>query len=394
MNKRIVTKYRDGILTAVYENDRFTLFNWERPDRESLIGNIYVGRVNKVVHGIHAAFVDVGDGLSGYYSLTDNPVHLYLSEGKHDRLKEGDMILVQVERDPVKTKMMVLTGKLNLTGRYVALTCGYPGLSFSSKLKGGQYKELKDQVRDALSDFPTADYALIVRTNGKTVGPETIQKEAYALLERLEKIKKDALYRTAGCLMMTVPAGWLQDIRDSRDDELDEILTDDKDIFDQLTEFMHESCPSLTERLRFYSDDYPLAKLYRLETELEQALSERVWLKSGGFLVIQPTEAMTVIDVNTGKFIGKKNAEETFLKLNLEAAKEIALQIKLRNLSGIIIVDFIDMEAEESRQELMRQLNILLLNDQIKTTLVDMTKLGLVEITRKKVRKPLAEQLR
>ncbi|MBQ1207236.1 MAG: ribonuclease E/G, partial [Lachnospiraceae bacterium] len=213
MNKRIVTKYRDGILTAVYENDRFTLFNWERPDRESLIGNIYVGRVNKVVHGIHAAFVDVGDGLSGYYSLTDNPVHLYLSEGKHDRLKEGDMILVQVERDPVKTKMMVLTGKLNLTGRYVALTCGYPGLSFSSKLKGGQYKELKDQVRDALSDFPTADYALIVRTNGKTVGPETIQKEAYALLERLEKIKKDALYRTAGCLMMTVPAGWLQDIR-------------------------------------------------------------------------------------------------------------------------------------------------------------------------------------
>ena len=393
MNKRIITKYRDGILTAVYENDRFTLFNWERPDRKSLIGNIYVGRVNKVVPGIQAAFVDVGDGLTGYYSLADNPVHLYLSEGKHDRLKEGDMILVQVERDPVKTKMMVLTGKLNLTGRYVALTCGYPGLSFSAKLKGGQYKELKDRTRTALSDFPTEDYALIVRTNGKTVEPETIQNEAYALLERLEKIKRDAMYRTAGCLMMSVPAGWLQDIRDSRDDELDEILTDDRDIYDRLTGFVKDICPSLTERLRYYSDDYPLAKLYRLETELEQALSERVWLRSGGFLVIQPTEAMTVIDVNTGKFIGKKNAEETFLKLNLEAAKEIALQIRLRNLSGIIIVDFIDMEAEESRQELIRQLDALLSADQIKTTLVDMTKLGLVEITRKKVRKPLAEQL-
>jgi len=392
MNKRIVTKYRDGILTAVYENDRFTLFNWERPDRESLIGNIYVGRVNKVVPGIQAAFVDLGEHLTGYYSLTDNPVHLYCSDGKHDRLKEGDMILVQVERDPVKTKMMVLTAKLNLTGRYVALTCGYPGLSFSSKLKGGQYKELKSQIRDALSDFPTEDYALIVRTNGKTVGSDEIRKEAYALLERLKKIKKDAMYRTAGCLMMSVPAGWLQDIRDSRDDELDEILTDDKDIFEQLKVFVRECCPSLTDRSRLYCDDYPLSKLYRLETELEQALSERVWLKSGGFLVIQPTEAMTVIDVNTGKYIGKKNAEETFLKLNLEAAKEIAHQIKLRNLSGIIIVDFIDMDEEENRQELMRQLDAFLSEDQIKTTLVDMTKLGLVEITRKKVRKPLCEQ--
>jgi len=192
--------------------------------------------------------------------------------------------------------------------------------------------------------------------------------------------------------MMSVPAGWLQDIRDSRDDELDEILTDDKDIFEQLKVFVRECCPSLTDRSRLYCDDYPLSKLYRLETELEQALSERVWLKSGGFLVIQPTEAMTVIDVNTGKYIGKKNAEETFLKLNLEAAKEIAHQIKLRNLSGIIIVDFIDMDEEENRQELMRQLDAFLSEDQIKTTLVDMTKLGLVEITRKKVRKPLCEQ--
>ena len=194
--------------------------------------------------------------------------------------------------------------------------------------------------------------------------------------------------------MFSVPPAWLQDIRDSRDDELDEIVTDSPLLFDRLSAFVKETCPTLSGRLRLYTDDYSLHKLYSLETELERALSERVWLKSGGFLVIQPTEAMTVIDVNTGKFTGKKNAEETFLKLNLEAAREIALQIRLRNLSGIIIVDFIDMETEESREELMRYLDSLLSSDQIKTTLVDMTKLGLVEITRKKVRRPLAEQLR
>lgn len=394
MNKRIITVYRDGILTAVRENDRFTRFDWEKAESESLIGNIYVGRVNKVVPGIQAAFVDVGEGLTGYYSLTDNGQHIYLSEGKHDRLKEGDLVLVQVERDPVKTKMMVLTGRLNLTGRYVALTCGRPGLSFSSKLKAGQFKELKEQIREALSDVPIDEYALIVRTNAMAVTADVVRGEALALLDRLTTICAEANYRKSGSLMFSVPPAWFQDIRDSRDDELDEIVTDSPALFERLSAFVEETCPTLNGRLRLYTDDYSLHKLYSLETELERALSERVWLKSGGFLVIQPTEAMTVIDVNTGKFTGKKNAEETFLKLNLEAAREIALQIRLRNLSGIIIVDFIDMEAEESREELMRYLDSLLSADQIKTTLVDMTKLGLVEITRKKVRRPLAEQLR
>ncbi|MBQ8815079.1 MAG: ribonuclease E/G [Lachnospiraceae bacterium] len=394
MNKRIITLYRDGILTAVRENDRFIRFDWEKSESESLIGNIYVGRVNKVVPGIQAAFVDVGDGLTGYYSLTDNKTHIYLSSGKHDRLKEGDLILVQVERDPVKTKMMMLTGRLNLTGRYVALTCGRPGLSFSSRLKVGQYKELKEQIREVLSDFPSDEYALIVRTNAMAVTADVVRDEAFSLLDRLTTIRAEANYRKSGSLMFAVSPAWLQEIRDSRDDELDEIVTDNAQLFEQLSEFVEKNCPTLKERLRLYTDDYSLHKLYSLETELERALSERVWLKSGGFLVIQPTEAMTVIDVNTGKFTGKKNAEETFLKLNLEAAKEIALQIRLRNLSGIIIVDFIDMKTEESRQELMSYLDSLLSADQIKTTLVDMTKLGLVEITRKKVRRTLAEKLR
>lgn len=393
MNKRLITEYKGGILTAVWENDRFCQFDWEKKSSDSQVGNIYVGRVQKVVPGIQAAFVDVGNGLTGYYALTDNRKHIYLDEGSHDRLKEGDMLLVQVERDAVKTKMMVLTSRLNLTGRYAALTCGYPGLSFSAKLKPGKFRELREQVKSVLADFPTDEYGLIVRTNAMAVAPETVRGEAFALLAKLTKLKTDAAYRLSGSMMLSAPSAWLQGIRDSRDDELAEIVTDSEMIYENLSRFVRENCPTLENRIRYYRDEYPLHKLYSIETALGKALSEKVWLKSGGFLVIQPTEAMTVIDVNTGKYIGKKDAEETFLRLNLEAAKEIAFQLKLRNLSGIIIVDFIDMSEEAHRQELLKQLGILLAEDRVKTALVDMTPLGLVEITRMKVRKPLAEQM-
>lgn len=393
MNKRLITEYKGGILTSVWEDGRFCQFDWEKKNSESQVGNIYVGRVQKVVPGIRAAFVDVGSGLTGYYSLTENKDHIYLSEGKHDRLKEGDMLLVQVERDAVKTKMMVLTCRLNMTGRYTALTCGYPGCSFSVKLKPGRFKELREQIGEALSDFPINEYGLIVRTNAMGVSPEAVKQEAFALLERLKKLKAEAAYRLAGRLMLEASPAWLQEIRDSRDDELEEIVTDNELIFAEISGFVRDNCLALESRIRYYSDEYPLHKLYSIETALSKALSERVWLKSGGFLVIQPTEAMTVIDVNTGKYIGRKDAEETFLRLNLEAAKEVAFQLKLRNLSGIIIVDFIDMNEEAHRQELLKQLGALLSEDRVKTTLVDMTPLGLVEITRKKVRKPLAEQM-
>lgn len=393
MNKRIISTYKNGILSSVYENGRFSKFDWEKRKSSSLVGNIYVGVVKKIITGINAAFVEVGRNLVGYYSLDDNTKHLYLSPGSHDHLKTGDMILVQVERDAVKTKAMVLTSKLNLTGRYVALTCGYPGLGFSLQLKGGMWKEFRDQVRAALVGFPTNKYGLIVRTNAMAVSAQEIRSEAYLLWNKLDKMMSEAAYRLSGCLMMEAPPVWQQEIRDCRDDELEEIVTDNALLFAQLSQFVRTSCPTLEDRIRYYSDNFPLHKLYNIETSIKRALEEVAWLKSGGFLVIQPTEALTVIDVNTGKYVGRNSPQETFLKLNLEAAKEIAFQIKLRNLSGIIIVDFIDLESEEDKQELLKQLGAYLAEDRTKTTLVGMTQLGLVEITRKKVRKPLAEQL-
>lgn len=392
MNKRLIVPYRDGVLTAVCEGDRVNLFEWERRGQASLIGNIYVGLVKKIVPSIQAAFVEVADGQNGYYSLEENRHHFFLDQGKHDRVKEGDLLLVQVERDPVKTKLMVLTARINLTGRYTVLTCGHPGLAFSSKLKGVGTQDFKDCVREQLNRFPTDQYGLIVRTNAAGVKPEQIVSEANALLAQMEKMLREAKCRTAGSLMMKAAPTWIQGVRDAKDDELEEVVCEGKAQYEELITFVKLVCPDLESRIRLYDDDYALMKLYRLESALEEALSERVWLKSGGFLVIQPTEALTVIDVNSGKSVGKKTTEETFYHLNLEAAREIAHQIRLRNLSGIIIVDFIDMDEEEHKLSLMAELRRLLESDQVKTNVVDMTPLGLVEITRKRARRPLAEQ--
>ena len=392
MNKRLIVPYRDGVLTAVCEDDRVNLFEWERRGQASLIGNIYVGLVKKIVPGIRAAFVEVADGQNGYYSLEENHHHFFLNQGNHDRVKEGDLLLVQVERDPVKTKLMMLTARINLTGRYTALTCGHPGLAFSSKLKGVGTQAFKDCVREQLNRFPTDRYGLIVRTNAAGVKPEQIVSEANSLLAQMEKMLREANCRTAGSLMMKATPAWIQGVRDAKDDELEEVVCEGKAQYEELITFVQSVCPDLESRIRLYDDDYALMKLYRLESALEEALSERVWLKSGGFLVIQPTEALTVIDVNSGKSVGKKTTEETFYHLNLEAAREIAHQIRLRNLSGIIIVDFIDMDEEEHKLSLMSELRRLLESDQVKTNVIDMTPLGLVEITRKRVRRPLAEQ--
>lgn len=189
-------------------------------------------------------------------------------------------------------------------------------------------------------------------------------------------------------------APYIKQLRNMRQDELDEIITDDKEIYEQAHEFLKAHQPGDLDKLRFYSDEsYSLWKLYGLETILDDAIRTRVWLKSGGYLVIEPTEALTVVDVNTGKYDGNKNAEATFVKINQEAAAETAKQLRLRNISGIIIIDFIDMKTEADKLDVLSTLNSELKKDPVKATLVDMTKLNLAEVTRKKVKKSLREQL-
>lgn len=393
MDKLIVTQWRGKVCTAAVTDGRITQLMMEADDSSSLLNNIYIGRVQKVVGNINAAFVDIGGGKTGYYSLDENQEHLFVSPHA-GKLKAGDEIVVQVSRDAVKTKAPVLTGKLAFTGRYCVLTVGKTGIGFSAKISDNGYKSrVKRLLKDMLAEDGD-DVGIIVRTNGANVPDEMLISEYGRLKALYQKLKGEAPLRTCySCIYRAAP-GYIAAIRDSYSGTLDEIITDVPEYHEALLGYLEQYQPEDTARLSFYQDPLlPLAKLYSLDSALEHALGKHVWLKSGGYLVIEPTEAMVVIDVNTGKYSGKKKMQETICKINLEAADEIGRQLRLRNLSGIIMIDFIDMEREEDRELLMRHLGEVVSRDPVKTTVVDMTKLNLVEVTRKKVRKPLYEQV-
>ena len=261
---------------------------------------------------------------------------------------------------------------------------------FSSKLS----KEEKQQLGEWLKPFISDRFGCIVRTNAREADEATFQAELKLLTGIYEEVTEKAKFRKPLTLLhQNNPTTWLSSLRDTYKAGLTEIITDDPGLHEKIHHYLEHYQREDLDKLRFYEDPLlPLIKLHSLETALENALKEKVWMKSGAYLVIQPTEALTVIDVNTGKFDGNKNQQDTFLKINLEAAREIAREIRLRNLSGIIVVDFINMDAAENRKLLMEEFASWLKRDPIKTTLVDMTALELVEVTRKKLRKPLLDQ--
>lgn len=392
-SKKLVLVRRQGkILTALLEDGKTLELHLDDEKQDSILGNVYIGKVRKLVPNIQAAFVEIANHVQCYYSLSENKAPFFTKKGNSPRLAVGDELLVQVSRENLKSKPPALTANINLTGRFAVLTMGSREIGVSSKLPA----EKKQLLRTWIAPFASPDYGFIVRTNAGDISREVFEAEVRQLVSQRDKLLAEAPYRTAFSLLCrNNPVPWLTPLRDTCRENLEEIITDDAEIFTELRGYLSGYQREDLEKLRFYEDPLlPLSKLYSLESALEDALRERVWLKSGGYLVIQPTEALTVIDVNTGKFDGHKKREETFLKINLEAAREIAGQLRLRNLSGIIIIDFINMETEENRQVLMETLGAELRRDPLKTTLVDMTALGLVEVTRKKVRQPLYEQIK
>ncbi len=391
MNRLILTEWKGDVLTALWTDGQILRLSLDGKASPSLVNRIYVGKVKNIVKNIDAAFVEFEEGVTGYYSLAENQEHLYTSPDRpsDSPLKAGDELVVQISRDAVKTKAPVLTGKISLAGRYAVLTKGKSGLAFSSRI---QDREWKEQMRIRLRDLVPPGCSLIVRTNAWGAEAEVLAAEICQLAGRMEQILKEAKYRVWGSRLDDVPPPYIAGVRDISSGSLDEIVTDVPEIYRELQAYLEENQREDLEKLRFYEDRLlPLSKLYSLEAVMEKALSRQVWLKSGGYLVIDPTEALTVIDVNTGKYSGKKNSGETIRMINLEAAEEIGRQMSLRNLSGIILVDFIDMEKEENREELLERMREICRRNPVRTTVVDMTALNLMEITRKKLKKPLHE---
>lgn len=393
-NRLLITKLnrknQTYIAAALYQDKTLLEVNLEPAGQQSMLGNIYVGRVKNIVKNLNAAFIEIAPGMPCYYPLEEMKNPLFVKKINSPRLVQGDELVVQIAQESSKSKPPKVTTNLNLTGKYVALTSENTLIGISRKMEPSRREKLKQELT-----FDTnGEFGVVVRTNAASASKEEILTEYEQLKGEYLHLKETAPHRTVfSCLRKNIPEH-LQILQNVNQAHLDAVITDDPELFENIREYLMEFQPEDVKKLVFYEDNMvSLDQMYRLNFYLQEALQEKVWLKSGGYLIIQPTEALTVIDVNSGKSVANRQVQEHYLKINLEAAEEAAHQLRLRNLSGIIIIDFIDMKSSQSREMLMQALRNAVRRDSVPVQVVDMTKLNLVEITRKKVRKPLGEQV-
>ena len=395
MNRKlIITKIGGNIWSALFENGQAAELHCVSESEEqknATLGDIYIGRVKKIVKNINAAFVEIADGSECYYAMHENPSPVFTNKVGKKALCVGDELLVQISKEALKTKVPTVSSKLNFTGKYVVLTHGDTRIGVSNKIP----KTERDALQRVATPYTTDSYGFIIRTNAKEAEGAMIEHEIQHLISEYETLVNQAKTRVCFSCLKSAPKQYLTELRNVYQNGELEIWVEDEALYEEIRDFLEKEQPEDLKKLNLYKDSLlPLHKLYSIEKCMDEATKERVWLKSGAYLVIQPTEALTVIDVNTGKCVTKKHDPEATLKINLEAAMETARQIRLRNLSGIILVDFVNLEQTEHMETLLHALEGELRKDPIETCLVDITKLQLVEITRKKVRKPLHETVR
>lgn len=471
MYKYIVSREQDRICSYLIDAEKDRTIEIHRdhvPEMPSIqekdrtvyrIGQIYIGRVEQVHLNLGAAFVRIRAGEPACYLPLDQAGDpIYTKKGSSPDIQQGDELIVQVVREPIKTKSAALSAHLIIRGRSLILNTGLTSPSVSKKIAGERKEQLRELAlriasechdgKDAGTwnketatgkgagsghdgsatgegagsghddsatgegagirhDAPATErepseyklgrlpWNILIRTNAAQLTDEEIRQEAHLLGGQLEHLVEIAAHRPAGTCLYDIAPAYLERIRDLDRSQLQKVVTDDRDLFDQIMEYSQNACPDISEKLVWYEDPMlSMDKLYSLERRMELAVSRTVLLKSGASLIIEPTEALTVIDVNSSRMSAshkKADKEETALKVNLEAAEEIARQMRLRNMSGIILADFINLEQAESRKTLMTALSGFLAKDPVKAVVVDMTKLNLVEMTRRKAEKPLWE---
>lgn len=385
-----ITRMEGKIFSFLLHDQKAVEIHCDEADQDSPLGNIYIGKIKNIAKNIGAAFVEIAPGTTCYLPLEDLKEPVYTRKGISQQPQAGDELMVQVSREGIKSKFPAVTTNLVLNGKYALLTTGNKKLAVSSKLSGEEKTRLMEFYQKCAA--ASGKYGWLLRTNAGSAAEEQLAGDMERLKQQYETLMGQVRYRTCFSCMYHTPSSYLKRLSDLYEEEASQIVTDDPKLFEEIKEYLRQFQPEDLSKLRLYQDPLlPMKKLYSMEHQLKEALQEKVWMKSGGYLVIQPTEALTVIDVNTGKYEGGKKKQTAFLKINLEAASEIARQIRLRNLSGIILVDFINMDEKESNQTLMDHLERELKKDPIRTVLVDMTRLSLVEITRMKKEKTLLE---
>lgn len=391
-NKLLVTKFDNYIISALTdEKGRYLEIDFNKINSSSIIGNIYTGKVQNIVPSIEAAFIEYEKEKIGYLPLTKCMDPVFTKHGNSNKLCISDELVVQIEKEALKSKEPSLTANIEITGKYSIVSRASTGLAFSKKFND---KKLKENLQKQISEIDSGEHGVIIRTNALYSAPKDVIEEIKSSKAKIDEIIHTAPFRPPFTCLHSSPEEFITHIRDINDCDLEKIITDDPEIYEKIKNYLKISQNKDLIKLDFYEDELlPLYKLFSLEKCLKEIQSEKVWLKSGAYIIIQLTEALVSIDVNSGKNSTSKKSDKIFMKINIEAAKEIARQIRLRNLSGIIIVDFINMSDSEQERMLLAEFELFLSKDRIKTTIVDITKLGLVELTRKKVRKSVYEQL-
>lgn len=369
------------LISAAFSHQKMEDVIIEKKEREQsvAVGDIYIAKVKNVVPNIQAAFVEI---------QKDYMCYLPLKKEELSAVKQGMEFPVQIVKPAVKSKQPVCSRKIELAGMYAVITTENLSKNISKKITN-----LKERQRfeNLLETFSNEEYGFIIRTTAQNVADKVILEECHTLLQQMKELQKNAPYRTCFTKMVGADREYVKYIQNCGTRYFDRIITDVEEVYEDLKrvpQFQEES-------IVYYQDSYSLDKLLGIQNKLKKCQKKHVWLKSGGSLVIELTEALTVIDVNTEKAMeGKRDKEKTFFKINKEAAVEAACQMRLRNLSGIILIDFIDMEDKNHIDELLELLRQEVAKDSVPTKVIDMTALGLVELTRKKVRKPLHEWMK
>jgi len=373
----------------------------ERAASRGIVGNIYVGRVARVLPGMQSAFVDVGLDRAAFLHVADIWEHRRGANGGNSAadlkpiekiLAEGQPVLVQVIKDPIGTKGARLSTQISIAGRLLVYLPQDPHIGVSQRIEDEAGRQ---QLRDRMKELcpPDEKGGFIIRTIAETATADELASDLAYLRALWADIRQRSLGVTPPRLVHEDLSLAQRVLRDMVGEGTARVIVDSRENFQKLTSFAETYMPQLRERLAHYTGERPLFDLYNVEDEIEKALSRRVDLKSGGYLIIDQTEAMTTVDVNTGGFVGSRTLDDTIFKTNLEAAQTIARQLRLRNLGGIIVIDFIDMGDQRHKAAVLEEFQRALARDRTKMTVNGFTQLGLVEMTRKRTRESLAHVL-
>ncbi|MBI5100365.1 MAG: Rne/Rng family ribonuclease [Nitrospirae bacterium] len=409
----LINVTREETRVGLLEGGQVVEFYVERKRDASLVGNIYKGKVVKILPGMQSAFVDIGLEKAAFLYVADiksdtdeyaplfedeekeTPIELISGRGRcdatiEDLIQEGQELLVQVSKDPIGSKGARVTSYITLPGRYLVLMPDVEHIGISRRISND---EERARLKNMVISVKPEGYGLIIRTASEEATEEDIRKDLEFLLLLWKNIQGKKEKTPARGLLYSDLDLVFRSVRDLMGQDVERLIIDSPDEYERIIEFVTTYFPKLLNKIELYEDTEPIFDAFGIELDISRAIGRKVWLKSGGYIVVDHTEAMTVIDVNTGKFVGKEGLEDTILKTNLEAVKEIAYQIRLRNLGGIIIIDFIDMDKPENRDKLFNAFSEAMKKDRAKNTIFHVSELGLIQMTRKRVRESLGRTL-